>query len=152
MEGYKKALNEHGIKVDESIIFTDNIRFTEEDYRNKANQLFNKKDCFTAIFAGHDRIAFVIAAVAYERGIKLPDDISIVGYDDLPFTQTHPLSLTTMHQPIYEIGRQSMKLLMSKINGVEGAVQNIVLPSSLVERHSVKVLNHNTQNTINGLC
>ena len=99
--------------------------------------LFEQKERFTAIFAGHDRIAFVLAAEASKMGIKLPKDISIVGYDDLPFTSTHPLSLTTMRQPIYDIGRESMKLLLSRINGDKRQSQKIVLQSILIERSSV---------------
>ena len=95
---------------------------------------------FTAIFAGHDRIAFVLSAVAAEMGIKIPQDVSIVGYDDLPFTGTHPLGLTTMHQPIYEIGQESMKLILDRIAGKKTPPRKIVLQSHFVERTSVQPL------------
>jgi DNA-binding LacI/PurR family transcriptional regulator len=94
----------------------------------------------SAIFAGHDRIAFIIAAMANELGINIPDDISIVGYDDLPFTNTHPLGLTTMHQPIYEIGQESMNLILSRIRGKKSPPKKIILRSNLVERNSVSFI------------
>lgn len=137
LEGYKKALEDHNIPVDQTIIITDNIRFTEEVYRKFANELFKQKEKFTAIFAGHDRIAFVLAAAAKEMGINIPKDISIVGYDDLPFTATHPLSLTTMQQPIYEMGSESMKLLLARIHGNREEPQKTVLESKFIERTSV---------------
>ena len=141
LEGYKKALIDAGLTVDPSLILIADVRFTEEYYRNVADSLMKERDKFTAIFAGHDRIAFVIASVAAEKGIKIPQDISIVGYDNLLYTKTHPLSLTTMHQPIYEIGQESMKLLLSRIRDKKSVSRKIVLSSTLVERESVLTIN-----------
>ncbi|MBW1996231.1 MAG: substrate-binding domain-containing protein, partial [Deltaproteobacteria bacterium] len=81
--------------------------------------------------------------IARKKGISIPDDLSLVGYDDLPFTNSHPVSLTTMHQPIYEMGRESMKLIMASIHGKVTNTQHIELESYLVERSSVKELNQN---------
>ena len=92
-------------------------------------------DKITAIFAGHDRIALQFYSIAQEMGIAVPGDVSLVGYDDLNFTTVH---LTTMHQPIYEMGQESMKLIMSRIQGKERDAQQIELKSYLVERDSVR--------------
>ena len=73
-------------------------------------------------------------SLAQEMGISIPDDISIVGYDDLKFTT---VSLTTMHQPIYEMGQESMRLIMSRISGDIKKPKKIELKSHLVERCSV---------------
>ncbi len=67
--------------------------------------------------------------------ISIPDDISIVGYDDLDFPL---ISLTTIHQPIYEMGQESLKLIMTRIRGEGNSTQKIVLETYLVERSSVK--------------
>ncbi|HEX9970501.1 MAG TPA: GntR family transcriptional regulator [bacterium] len=134
-EGYKKALADHDILFDPSIIMTDNGPFIPNRYLQYATKLLKQKEKITAIFAGHDRIALVFYSVAKEMGLSIPDDISIVGYDDLNFTT---ISLTTMHQPIYEMGQESMKLIMSRIQGKEREVQQIELKSYLVERNSVR--------------
>jgi LacI family transcriptional regulator len=137
LTGYKNALLENNIQVDDSLIFTTNTRFTEEHYMQVARKMLLKKQKFTAIFAGHDRIAFTISTVAKSMGIKIPQDLSIVGYDDLPFTATHPLSLTTMRQQIYEIGQKCMQLILTRINKKHPSTSKVVLKSSLIERGSV---------------
>lgn len=137
LDGYKKALLEDGITPADTLIFTTNTRFTEEHFRKVAEKMLSRKNEFTAIFAGHDRIAFVISAVAKNMGIKIPQDLSVVGYDDLPFTVAHPLSLTTMHQPIYEIGQECMQLILSRIRGELPSSRKIILKSTLIERGSV---------------
>ena len=141
LEGYKKALLDYEIPLDPSIILTDNGPFIEKHYIHYARTLLSQKKDISAIFAGHDRIAFLIYSIAVEMGISIPDEISIVGYDDLPFTNSHPLSLTTMHQPIYEMGREGMRLIMARIRGEINEPQHIVLKSFFVERSSVKTLN-----------
>ncbi len=134
-EGYKQALADHNIPLDPSIIMTDNGPFFPNRYLKYASELLKQREKITAIFAGHDRIALLFYSVAKERGLSIPEDISIVGYDDLNFTT---ISLTTMHQPIYEMGQESMKLIMSRIHGKERDVQQIELISYLVERRSVQ--------------
>ncbi|UCH10660.1 MAG: substrate-binding domain-containing protein, partial [Fidelibacterota bacterium] len=134
LEGYKTALTDHHIPVDSSIIITDSGPFIKERYREFARQLLQRKDDFTAIFAAHDRIALLFYSVAQEFRVSIPEDVSIVGYDDLPFTT---IALTTMHQPIYEMGQESLRLIMAKINGTLKAPQKIVLKSRLIERSSV---------------
>ena len=140
LEGYKQALEDYNIPFDSSIALTSDGPFIEKHYTHFSKMLLNNRDKLTAIFAGHDRIAFLIYSIAAKKGITIPDDISLVGYDDLPFTSSHPVSLTTMHQPIYEMGRESMKLIMSSIRGEVSEPQHIELKSYLVERSSVKTL------------
>jgi LacI family transcriptional regulator len=104
-------------------------------YLNYAKKILYRSNNITAVFAGHDRIALQFYAAANELNIKIPDDISLVGYDDLNFTT---ISLTTMHQPIYEMGIESMKLILSRIRGNQTEPQKIELKSYLVERSSVR--------------
>ncbi len=82
-------------------------------------------------------------SAARQLGISIADDISLVGYDDLPFTT---ISLTTMHQPIYEMGQESLKLILSRIRGEITEPRHVVLKSHLVERSSVVPLGKNTSN------
>ena len=135
LKGYKKALLDNNIPIDERLIMTHTGPFSEGRYIKIAERIYNSDLDITAVFAGHDRIALVFFAVAKKIGISIPNDISIVGYDDLDFTM---ISLTTMHQPIYEMGQESMKLIMTRINGSQVKVKKIVLKSYLVERSSVK--------------
>ena len=133
--GYKKAFHDNNIPIDENLIMTNAGPFSEGNYIKIAEKIFQPSLNVSAIFAGHDRIALVLYAEAQKKGISIPEDISIVGYDDLDFTT---VSLTTMHQPIYEMGQESMKLIRSRIKGDLSKPQKIVLNSYLVERSSVR--------------
>ncbi len=137
LDGYKKALSDYGIPVDHRIIITDSGPFIQNRYFKYARTLLKKRKEITAIVTGHDRIALIFYSLAKDMGISIPDHISIVGYDDLHFTT---VPLTTMHQPIYEMGQESMKLIMSRINGNNSEPRNIVLKSFIVERESVKLV------------
>ncbi len=134
LEGYKQALTDYNLPIEPSIIFVDEGPFIKNHYFEHAQEFLKQKQKMTAVFAGHDRIALLLYYEAEQSGISVPDDLSIVGYDDLPFTT---ISLTTMHQPIYEMGQESMKLIMSRIKGEILKPQKVVLKSHLVERSSV---------------
>ncbi|MFQ5752484.1 MAG: GntR family transcriptional regulator [bacterium] len=143
LAGYKQALTEHHIPIDPAIIIAANEPYIESHYLEYVHTILKKKERFTAVFTGNDRIAYLFFSVATQMGISIPEDVSIVGYDDLPFTNSHPASLTTMHQPIYEMGQESLKLIMSRIYNQIKEPQKIVLTSYLVERSSVLNLNRN---------
>ena len=140
LEGYKKALEDYGITVDPSIIKLHDGPYTEKHYLQSAKALFSQSGEMTAIFAGHDRIAYLVYSVARKMGIKIPAQMSLVGYDDLHPTYSNLISLTTMHQPIYEMGQESLKILLDKIQGGTETLQQVVLKSQLVERASVESL------------
>ncbi|WKZ68968.1 MAG: GntR family transcriptional regulator [Melioribacteraceae bacterium] len=137
LEGYRKALSDYNLPIDKSIILTHDGRYSEKPYIEFAKKIFKQRKKLTAMFAGHDRIAYLLSSVAVEMGMKIPEDISIVGYDDLLPHCQHQVSLTTMHQPIYEMGVESMKLINRRINGLTGKGKSKVLKSYLIERESV---------------
>lgn len=137
LDGYKKALTDNGLRIDSDIIITHDGRYTEKHYLEYAQKLLKKKKKFSAIFAGHDRIAYLVHSAATDMNIKIPEEVSLVGYDDLHPSCQHQIGLTTMHQPIYEMGMESMKLINARINGEKNGPQSIVLNSYLKERDSV---------------
>lgn len=133
-EGYKKALEDNNIQFDPSIVISHSGPFNEEPFSQYARLILKQNKNITAVFAGHDRIALTFYSVAKEMGLSFPRDMSIVGYDDLNFPA---IPLTTMHQPIYEMGVESMKLISSRILGATDDPKSIILSSYLVERDSV---------------
>ena len=133
-EGYKKALEESGIPFDQNIVISHSGPYNEEQFSKYAVSILKLKKKITAIFAGHDRIALTFYLAAREMGLSFPEDLSIVGYDDLNLEM---ISLTTMHQPIYEMGVESMKLINARIKGTAEKQKSVVLNSFLVERESV---------------
>ena len=87
------------------------------------------------MYAGHDRIALLFYAAAKNLGLNVPEDFSLVGYDNMPLTT---VSLTTMHQPIYEMGQESIKLIVARLNDRSIKTKNVILKSNLIKRKSVK--------------
>lgn len=135
-EGYKKALEDNGIQIDQSIVVSHSGPFNDEQFSKYAASMLKQRKNISAIFAGHDRIALTFYFVARNMGLSFPEDLSIVGYDDLNFKT---ISLTTMHQPIYEMGVESMKLINSRIKGENKKPKSIILNSFLMERDSVLI-------------
>ncbi len=140
LAGYKKAHIDYRIPLDPDIIKIYSGPYTEKPYVQYARKLLKHRDV-TAIFAGQDRVAFEIYSVAEEMQRLIPGDISLVGYDDLRPACSHKISLTTMHQPIYEIGQECMNLVKKRIRGDKSKAQEIVLKSTLIERDSVREIN-----------
>lgn len=134
-EGYRQALIDNDISIDETLVIAHKGPFIEQHYIKYAKSLLKKRKKMTAIFAGHDRIGLVLYYVAKQLGISIPEDISVVGYDDLHF-MTVPL--TTMHQPIYEMGQESMRMILSRIEDKNIKPRKRELKSHLVERSSVR--------------
>ncbi|MFH0989408.1 MAG: GntR family transcriptional regulator [bacterium] len=133
-EGYKKALEDRKIQLDPSIVVSHSGPFNEEHFSQYARSILKRSKNINAVFAGHDRIALTFYSVAKEMNLAFPHDLSIVGYDDLNLPA---IPLTTMHQPIYEMGVESMKLISSRILGATHDPKSIILTSYLVERDSV---------------
>jgi len=137
LDGYKQALLDHNLEIDESIILANQGPFNENRCFLSAQALFAVTPKVTAIFAGHDRIAYQVKNAATAQGLSIPKDFSVVGYDNLLPSRTHHHGITTMHQPIYEMGVESMKLLLEKINLGSTKTRTITLKSHLIERTSV---------------
>ncbi|MBT6982404.1 MAG: GntR family transcriptional regulator [Candidatus Marinimicrobia bacterium] len=136
-DGFMSKMKEHNINQDPSITIRDKGAFNVNRYLNHAHQILKNKRKFTAVYAGHDRIALLFYAAAKNLGMRVPDDFSLVGYDNMPLTT---VSLTTMHQPIYEMGQESLRLIISRMNNEKSNIKNIILNSNLIERSSVRTI------------
>lgn len=151
LAGFKKAMLESRLPIDDSLIVTPSVPFSESTYsKHAARLLANCRGDHLAIFAGHDLIAMLFYTLAREMKLSIPDDFSLAGYDDLAYLKNHPIRLTTIHQPIYEMGRESIRLMLSRINNPKIKSRHIVLTSYLIERNSVKDLHQdNTEPPVN---
>ena len=102
LKGYEKALKEFGIKdIKENIIDLGN--FTFESGIDAAKKIFSSKVWPTAIFCANDFSAFGVMDYCYKHGIKIPEDVSIAGFDDVNFSSLSFVNLTTVKQPIKKI-------------------------------------------------
>lgn len=137
LSGYKAAMQDSHLPVRSELIFTSDEHYSEENCSEIARMLLSQKRNYTAVFAENDKMAHIICATAENNGFHIPRDLSIVGYDDAPFVDNSPIRLTTMHQPIYEMGATSINLLLQRIAGDTSKIHTVLLHSHLVVRESV---------------
>lgn len=104
-----------------------------ESYQKLAYELFKEHPDIDGVFASSDMIAAAIIRVAKEIGKAIPKDLKIIGYDDISLASLIEPPLTTIRQPIKQIGELAVKIMIDKIQGKEVVVENI-LPISLIER------------------
>ena len=115
LEGYKRALAEHDIPFDEALVFNGDYRM-ESGFL--AMEYLNGKD-FTAVFSFNDYMAFKVYQYLMEHGRSVPDDCFIVGYDDDPFSEIISPPLTTIYQPIYDMGQSATQIIIDVVEKKE---------------------------------
>ncbi|BBI31165.1 LacI family DNA-binding transcriptional regulator [Cohnella abietis] len=138
VEGFRQALSDYGIAFHESrIAYGD---FLLEGGRIAMRRLLDEAAPFSALFAAGDEMAIGAMGVALERGLRIPEDLSIIGYDDLVIAQMVFPPLTTVHQPLTEMGQLASKKLITMIESSDPVSSSIVM-HHIVERNTVKELN-----------
>lgn len=136
-KGYKMALEEAGISFERKNVYQQEITITEGI--ELGHKLSFRTDA-TAIFATADILAAGIISGLNERGKRVPDDYSVVGFDDLYISSLTAPRITTIHQDIQEKGKIATDALINVIEGGSMDNYNITLPVKLIERYSVKTL------------
>lgn len=132
-EGFSKALKDSGIDANPNWISQGYFHF--DSGREAARQIFESKIRPSAIFAANDYMAFGLMAYLHDIGLKVPEDISIVGFDDVPGCQLVWPHLTTIHQPVTDMGYAAAEILLNIQRS--GGPRERVLPYRLMERGSV---------------
>lgn len=137
LAGYKQALKDNGIKIDENLIFEGDYSF--EKGKIGCDDLLAKN--ITAIFAANDFSAMGALASIKEHNLIVPRDISIVGYDDIAFASLLEVPLTTIRQPIEEIGQKATEVIELLVNS-ENDIKNkiVILEPKLIVRNSTKAI------------
>jgi LacI family transcriptional regulator, galactose operon repressor len=135
VSGFRKAMEDAGLAVDEALIYRGDNRFAGG--RDGADHLLATGKPFTAVFAGNDVMAIGTIRTLQQRGLKVPDDVSIVGFDGIALGDFISPSLTTIVQPRYDAGQTSFRLLLERIDGGNDEPQReIELETQLVVRES----------------
>jgi LacI family transcriptional regulator len=134
-DGYRRALNEFDLPSGESSIAQGERDIV--DGTRCALQVLRRSPRPTAIFAYNDLQALGVFAAARQMGLRIPEDLAVVGFDDIEFAAFAEVPLTTVRQPTYEIGRQAADLLFRCMNEPDLATERqVVLPTELVIRRS----------------
>lgn len=134
-QGYREALQKHQIPLEENLLFQEG--YTYNAGIRAVDKMLNLKDLPEAIFAFADSTAIGAIKRLSERGISVPKDISVMGFDNTAVSEMCLPSITTVAQPQYEIGWKAMEILISQLNGVR-KLKSITLPHQLIQRDSVK--------------
>lgn len=133
-KGYRQAMADAGIDVDERWV-VDAI-FSDESGIDAATRLLNLDPRPTAIFAANDETAIGCLQAARTLGLEVPEDLSLVGFDDHPAAKLVQPRLTTIRQPAAEMAKAAVQELLRRINEQPGWRQRIEFPSELVIRES----------------
>jgi LacI family transcriptional regulator, xylobiose transport system transcriptional regulator len=134
VDGYRSALGSAGIPIDESLIRYGD--FHVDGGRDNALALLTRPDRPTAIFAGSDLQALGVFDAARTMNLRVPEDISVVGYDDIPLARWASPALTTVHQPLYEMGREACRIVVALSRNEIDEVPRMDLSTSLIVRSS----------------
>ena len=133
-EGYQKALKQHSIDVIPDYVFKGD--YSRQSARQAAERFFSLDNPPTAIFAASDDMALEIISVAMENGIKVPEDISVIGFDDNPAGLFGPVGLTTVKQPLFIMGVEATKVIYEIMTGKQQDLFRKVLSPDLIVRES----------------
>jgi len=136
MAGFKKAINNKGLKLNENLIFClePNI---DSSYKNMLEILEKKPKLPTALFADNDIIASGAIKAMKEFGIKIPQDVSVIGFDDMPFCEMIDPPLTTIMVYKQRMGMIALKRLVERIDEAPAETIRIEVNTTLIKRKSV---------------
>lgn len=136
LDGFVKAMKARQLVVcDAYIRFGD---FGLPSAQTATEALLALKDRPTAIFVASDDMALQAISVALAKGVRVPEELSIVGFDDNPIAANGRVKLTTVRQPLSDMGRIGLELLMKQVEGKKHTPTKMLLPTELIERESCR--------------
>jgi LacI family transcriptional regulator len=132
--GYIDALLKNGIAFDDSLIIVNTL--TSDEGVPAVQQLMSLPNPPDAIFCGNDTTALSVMIYLRDKGIRIPEDVGIVGFSNEPFSKVVSPSISTIAQPGFEMGQKAAELIIRKIENKERTYQTITLPTELIIRES----------------
>jgi LacI family transcriptional regulator len=130
--GYRDALADAGVPVDETLLAGDS--FSMQAGETAGRTLLDRSDRPTAIFAVNDNTAIGVMAAAHALGLRVPDDLSLVGYNDIPIVSRLPIPLTTVRVPFQQIATNALELLREA--GNDNPPRTLIAAPTLIPRKS----------------
>lgn len=137
MGGYRKAMRAHGLPIPEGFVAEGD--FTAKSAYEAAKRIFEEQERPTAIFVATDLMAVGVLNFLHDEGIRVPDDVSVMGFDNLEIASLTRPMLTTVHNDPYMYGRAAGEQLLKQLRG-ETVERMSTVPHDLVIRQSVKAL------------
>ncbi|OFI74477.1 substrate-binding domain-containing protein [Vibrio cholerae] len=137
-EGYKRALAEAGIAMNPDWIVESD--FECEGGYQAFEKLYQRGKLPSALFVSNDMMSMGVIQAASQRGLRVPDDLSLIGYDDVHIAKFMTPALTTIHQPKYRLGKAAVDTLLYRLENPDTTAQVVQLEPTLVVRNSVRKL------------
>ena len=134
LKGYERALEEVDIPYDPALVESGDWK-ADEAY-SATLRLLDRAPDITAVYAQNDLMALGVMSALYGRGLSVPDDVAVVGCDDIPMAVHAIPPLTTVHVPFYETGQAAVRLLLDIIAGRTERPRRVLLPVHIVRRGS----------------
>ena len=138
LNGYRDELENHGIKYDEELVYFGD--WSLECGYKAFNHLYGIEDPPTAIFCANDYMAMGVIKAAQDRKLQLPEDLSVVGFDDLQYSSFITPSLTTVRQPVEQLAVEAAEMIITAVQDKDAANYNTILESELIIRNSCRAL------------
>ncbi len=134
LEGYRRALADHGLEYDDALVVFG--AFREESGQVAMDRLLALDDPPTAVFAASDAIALGALVSLRRQGLRVPDDVALVGFDDIPLAAYVNPPLTTVRLPARQLGEEAARLLIALVEGRPVETTEILLETTLIVRES----------------
>ncbi len=141
LEGYQAALRDNGLSYDPRVVIEKHP--TLQEGKDAMLKLLSMRNPPTAVFAASDMLALGALAAAREKGLQVPEDVSIAGFDDVDFAAFCNPPLTTVRVPAAQMGEMAVDMLMAMIEGNSMEATQITLDTELVIRESCRRLDRN---------
>jgi LacI family repressor for deo operon, udp, cdd, tsx, nupC, and nupG len=136
LEGYRLGLEKHGLPYCEAYVRPADYQMPQELWERSTLELLDVDPRPTAIIGANDVVAATAMRTVQQAGLRVPEDINVVGIDDQPFCTYLNPALTTLQLPVLEAGKLAIEMLLARIGGKRTATEHLILPCSLVERES----------------
>ncbi len=137
LQGYRQALIDHQLPLSQNLI-VEAGSYIENGYQAGKRVFDSHADIPTAVLCYNDLVSIGLANALFEMNLAIPDQVSIIGFDDIDFCRSFRVPLTSVRVPAYEIGRTAAQLLIQNINKVRDTTgyEKVILPAELVKRNS----------------
>lgn len=134
VQGYRMALEKHDIRYRPALL--KSCLYMQEEVKNRMRELLSLDAVPTGIICADDKIAFWVAEILCQYNLSVPEDVSLIGFNDMKIASTMKPNLTTMRMPMEKIGKLGTEMLIEIMNGNASREKEIKLDFSLVERDS----------------
>lgn len=134
-QAYRHAVHERGLADDPALVaFCES--WTEDEGARALRQLLDSGTGFSAVLAGNDLLALGCYDIFHERGLMCPGDLSVIGFNDMPFIDKLRPPLTSIRVPMYDVGTEAARMLLELLTSPARTPRSVLLPLSLVVRQS----------------